>query len=197
MINPEIVLLSNSIIVTNTSKSFTYTVASSVDSALPLAVMMTVGSSDLLMVSFSSEVGSLLLIMWTDAPLSTTTSRIFMFGIWPRCNNFLLSCLVGGSEEFVAHLVISAFHFFNVIVQIPGFLASTFHVRFNKLCTTSELFIRHSVRASIMFSSSSNNTQHAAFLLALLYKTLRDARQSKLFDSCLSNLLRGGFHRNC
>ena len=64
IVNQETALLvnlSNSIIVTKTSKSSARTAASSVDSALPLAVVMTVGSFDLLMGSFSPQVSYFIL----------------------------------------------------------------------------------------------------------------------------------------
>ena len=67
---------SNSIIVTKTSKSLTKAVASSVDSAFAAHGRDdgTV-SFDFLMVSFSPEMSSFLLIMWRDAPLSTKNCR--------------------------------------------------------------------------------------------------------------------------
>ena len=46
---------SNSIIVTKTSKSSTYTFASSVDSALPWAVVMSAGSLEFLLVPFLTK----------------------------------------------------------------------------------------------------------------------------------------------
>ena len=46
---------SNSIIVTKTSRSLTYTVASFVNSALPLTVVMTMNSVDLLLVLFEQK----------------------------------------------------------------------------------------------------------------------------------------------
>ena len=61
---------SNSIIVTKTSKSSTFSVASSVDSVLPLTVVKTEGSFYHLMISFSPEASSLLLIIWRDASLT-------------------------------------------------------------------------------------------------------------------------------
>ena len=58
IINPEKALTVNlptAYIVTKTSISFTYPVASGVGSTLPLAVVTTVGSLDLMMVSLKPE----------------------------------------------------------------------------------------------------------------------------------------------
>ena len=66
----------------------------------------------------------------------------------------LLIFSVRWSEDVVTCLAVSTFDFVFVIVQIQRFLASKFHVRFNKICTNSELLIRH-------------NSQRVAFLLAL------------------------------
>ena len=61
------------------------------------------------------------------------------------------------------------------IFHIPGrkFL-------FNKLCTTSELLTRHSVRASTVVSTLLYNSLSVAFLLAVLNRTLWEAGKSKL-----------------
>ena len=45
------------------------------------------------------------------------------------------------------------FDFVLVLVQVPCFLASEFHVRFSDTCTTSELLIRQSIRTVTIFST--------------------------------------------
>ena len=89
---------SGSIIGTKASKSSTYTAASSVDSALPLAVVKTAGSFDLLLVFFNRSEFSLTHHVERCASDHNKFS-IFMFAIWPRCDNFLWSRPAGRSEE--------------------------------------------------------------------------------------------------
>ena len=62
-------------IVKNISNSLTWTVASSCVCTSPLAVMTTVGLHDFVKISISSEFNSFLLIIYINAPESTTNSR--------------------------------------------------------------------------------------------------------------------------
>ena len=62
-----------------------------------------------------------------------------------------------------------------------GFPASKFHVRFNRICTTSEMLTRDSMRNSTIFSTLVSNSPCVALLLAFLNKTIRDARLTALF----------------
>ena len=70
---------SRSITVTNKSNSLTYTTASSLVCTSPLAVITVVGFFDILMVSNSAELRSLLLSICILAPESTTNSLFLRF----------------------------------------------------------------------------------------------------------------------
>ena len=88
---------SNSIMVTKTSESLTYTAASFVNLAIPLAFMMTVRPLHFLMVSFSPRVTLFLLVMWIDAPISTMNSRFFTYNLTEmRQTSLDVSCSVIG-----------------------------------------------------------------------------------------------------
>ena len=50
-----------------------------------------------------------------------------------------------------------------VRAQVPGFLASKFHVRFNKLYATSELLIRQGARTSTALSALLSDSQGCTF----------------------------------
>ena len=47
----------------------------------------------------------------------------------------------------------SSFDVLSVLVHVPRFLASKFHVLFSKICTPSELLFRQSIRASTFIST--------------------------------------------
>ena len=89
--------------------------ASSVNPAIPSAVMVTVKLSRfsgglLFSRSNCSSCG--------EAAVNNGFS-IFTVTIWTRCNNLLLSCSVKWSEEFLTCLDTSSFHFVNAFVKIP------------------------------------------------------------------------------
>ena len=78
-----------------------------------------------------------------------------------------------------------------VLVQVPCFLASKFHVCFKLSSTTSELRVRQNMwtsNAVCMLLYIIPNV--GPFLLALFRKSFCDARQSDLLDQILPNFLR-------
>ena len=157
-INPESTPGESSIniIATKTSKSLTYNVATSIDFALPLAVVMTVGSFGFLRISSSTKVRLSLTHYVKRCAAVHHEFLIFVMTIQPRCDNFLWSCSVRRPEENFTCLNTSPLDFVNVLEQIPCYLANKFHVCFNKICTTSELRVRQSIRTSTVLSTSLN-----------------------------------------
>ena len=84
----------------------------------------------------------------------------------------------------------SPFDLICILVQVPCFLASKFHVCFNKICTMCELLERQSIRTSTALSTLLCNAEGWTFLLGLFHKSFFDASQSELLGNILSNFLK-------
>ena len=120
-------------------------------------------------------------LQWNPGPARRNTTNI----IATACGRFHAVILQEASDhalhipdQFIAHTGntdLAILHV-KVLVQVPGFLASKFNEIFSKLCTTSELLTRQSVRTSTIVPTLLYNSQSLAFLLALLIKTLRNTR---------------------
>ena len=78
----------------------------------------------------------------------------FLDLLWLRQLSLELFCLMVGRNFHV-----------KVLVQVPGFPASKFNEIFSKLCTTSELLTRQSVRTSTIVPTLLYSSQSLAFLL--------------------------------
>ena len=155
-----------------------YTVVSSVDSASPQAVVMTIGFfrfSD----SFSFRSKCVLRNVWRDAPMSTLNSRSSFCNL-TETRQISLESFCSVVERKFHMLEHESSHFVDDFVQVTFFFASKFHVCFYKICTTCKLLVRQSIRISIVSSSLLKKSQGWTFLSRSFTKC--DVRQSELLD---------------
>ena len=104
-------VFSRNSIVKNLSNSLTHTVASSCVCTSPLAVMNIVGLHDFVKVSISASLKSFLLIIYIDAPESTTNSRSSSLRVDASKHLFSESeKKVALSCSFILNTILASFH---------------------------------------------------------------------------------------